>query len=95
MSKYKFSITALYSNITDHELDAVVAHIKQEFPNCGCQLMQGHLLSCGLRVHCSRLRDAMYRVNLDGVTINFASAIVRGKYDIYSPLSLWYLDGIS
>ena len=93
MSEYGFSITALYSNITDHELDTVVAQIKRDFPNCGYRLMHGHLLSRGLRVYQSRVRDALHQVDPDGVAIRWASTIVRCKYEVFSPLSLWHLDG--
>ena len=35
MSKYSFSVIALYSSITDHELDAIVSQIKLKFQNAG------------------------------------------------------------
>ena len=93
MSEYGFSITALYSNITDHELDTVVAQIKRDFPDCGYRLMHGHLLGRGLRVYQSRVRDALHQVDPDGVAIRWASTIVRRKYEVFSPLSVWHLDG--
>ena len=43
-NEYGFSVTALYSSITDHELDAIVSQIKHEFPNSGYRLMHGHLV---------------------------------------------------
>lgn len=87
------ALIALYSRITNHELDAIVSQIKHEFPNCGYRLMQGHLLSRGLRVHQSRIRDSLHRVDPQGVAIRWASAVVRRKYEVFSPLSLWHLDG--
>jgi hypothetical protein len=90
MSEYGFSVTALYSSITDHELDAILSQIKHEFPNSGCWLMHGHLLCCGLCVHQSRIRDFLRRVDPHGVVIRWASAI---EYEIFSLLSLWHLDG--
>ena len=93
MTEYGFSVTALYSNITDHELDAIVSQIKHEFPNSGYRLMHGHLLSRGLRLHQSRIRDSMHRVDPQGVAIRWASALVRRKYQVFAPLSLWHLDG--
>ena len=43
MTDNGLSITSLYSNITDQELDLCIKQIKQEFPCCGYRLMQGHL----------------------------------------------------
>ena len=50
MNEFGFSVTTLYSNITDQELDSLVSQIKEEFPNCGSRLMHGHLLSRGHRI---------------------------------------------
>ena len=93
MNEYGFSVTALYSSITDHELDAIVSQIKHEFPNSGYRLMHGHLLSRGLRVHQMRIRDSLHRVDPEGVAIRWGSALERRKYTVFSPLSLWHLDG--
>ena len=56
MSEFGLSVTALYSSITDHELDVMVSQIKREFPNSGSRLMHGHLLSRGHRVPHARVR---------------------------------------
>ena len=50
MYEFGLSVTSLYSNITDQELDLFVQHIKLNFPNCGYRLMHGHLLQQGHRV---------------------------------------------
>ena len=93
MTEYGFSVTSLYANITDQELDRIVSEIKQQFPNSGYRLMHGHLLSRGLRIHQARVRASLHRVDPDGVVIRWASAVVRRKYSVFSPLSLWHLDG--
>ena len=93
MSEFGLSVTALYSSITDHELDVLVSQIKREFPNCGFRLMRGHLLSRGHRVPVARVRDSLHRIDPEGVAIRWISAIERRKYEVFSPLSLWHLDG--
>ena len=40
MSDFGLSVTALYSSITDHELDVMVSQVKRNFPNCGSRLMR-------------------------------------------------------
>ena len=77
MNEYGFSVTALYSSITDHELNAIVFHIKHEFPNSGYRLICGHLLSCGLGVHKVYIQDSLHRVDPEGVAIRWASAVLR------------------
>ena len=93
MSKYGFSVTALYSTITDHELDAIVSQIVHEFPNSGYRLMHRHLLSRGIRVQQMRIRESLLRVDPGSVAIRWGSTLERRKYKVFSPLSLWHLDG--
>lgn len=93
MSDFGLCITALYSSITDQELDSVISQIKEEFPNCGYRLMHGHLLRKGHRVSQARIREALHRVDSEGVAIRWSSAVQRRKYTVSSPLSLWHIDG--
>ena len=93
MTEFGLSVTALYSKITDYELDTLVREIMEEYPNCGYCLMHGHLLHRGHRVIQARIRDTMHRVDPQGVAIRWNSSIQRRKYTVTSPLSLWHLDG--
>lgn len=93
MTDFNLSVSSVYSKITDHELDIVVADIKHTFPNCGYRLMHGHLLNQGYRVTQMRIRDSLHRVDPDGSVIRWASTIQRRKYRVSSPLALWHIDG--
>ena len=93
MTDFNLSVSSVYSKITDHELDVVVADIKHTFPNCGYRLMHGHLLNQGYRVTQMRIRDSLHRVDPDGSVIRWASTIQRRKYRVSSPLALWHIDG--
>ena len=93
MSEFGLSVTALYSTVTDQELDSLVSEIKEEFPNCGSRLMHGHLLHRGHRISQARIREALHRVDPEGVAVRLTSAVQRRKYAVSSPLSLWHLDG--
>ena len=44
MNDFGFSLTVLYTSITDPELGILISQVKEEFPNCGYRLMHGHLL---------------------------------------------------
>ena len=93
MSECGLSVTALYSQVTDQELDEIVSEIKHDFPNCGSRLMYGHLVGRGHRVSHARICESLHRVDPEGVTVRWTSAVQRRKYSVFSPLSLWHLDG--
>jgi len=93
MTDCNLSVSSLYAQITDQELDVLVTDIKHAFPNCGYRLMYGHLLNQGYRVAQMRIRDSLHRVDPDGSVIRWASTIERRKYRVSSPLSLWHIDG--
>ncbi len=84
---------ALYSNISDQELDDIAKQIKIDFPNCGYRMMQGHLLRRGHRISHARIRDCLHRIDPEGVAIRWATTVQRRKYTVSSPLSLWHIDG--
>ena len=75
MSEYGLSISALYSNVSDQELDSLVLEIKAQFPNCGYRMTQGHLAHKGHRIPQSRVRETMHRVDLEGVTLRWYTAV--------------------
>lgn len=95
MTEYGLSVSALYSTISDQELDYIAGQIKHDFPNCGYRLIQRHLLRQGLRIPSARIRDCLHRIDAEGVAITcrWASTVQRRKYTVSSPLSLWHIDG--
>ena len=93
MSEYGLCVTALYSTITDQELDVLITQIKHTFPNSGYRLMQAHLCREGHRVTQIQVRESMCRVDPEGSSLRWAAVIQRRKYSVASPLSLWHLDG--
>ena len=93
MAEYQLCVSSLYSTITDHELDALVAQIKERFPNSGYRLMQAHVKHEGHRVTQVRIRESLRRVDPEGTALRWATSIQRRKYSVNSPLSLWHLDG--
>lgn len=93
MTYCNLSVSSVYSQISDNELDKLVADIKHAFPNCGYRLMHGHLLNQGHRITQMRIRESLHRVDPDGSVLRWASTIQRRKYTVFSPLSLWHIDG--
>ena len=67
MSVYKLSVRSYYLQVSDGDLDAIVAEILMRFPACGNRQMQGHLLARGMRVQQHRVRESQRRVDPSGV----------------------------
>ena len=77
MNEYGFSVTALYSSITDRELDAMVSQIKHEFPNSGYRWCM--VICCAVVFECIRcVFDSLHRVDPEGVAIRWGSVRSRG-----------------
>ena len=77
MEEYGLSVHALYSTISDRELDRLAEQIKKDFPNCGYRMMQGHLLRQGHRIPHARVRNCLHRIDSDGVAIRWATTVQR------------------
>ena len=88
------SVTSLYSQMTDEELDAMVADIKLTMPHCGYRMMKGSLKSRGCLVQWERVRASMHRVDTIGVLTRLTSmgCTVRRTYSVPCPRSLVHID---
>ena len=82
-----------YSTIDDDELDGYVQGIQNAFPGCGEKLMEGHLAAQGLKVQRRRVRESIHRTDPVGVAIRRSLAILRRRYHVPHPNSLWHIDG--
>ena len=93
MAEYDLSVHALYSELTDQELEWVIRDIQDHFPTCGNRQMQGHLLSQGIRVQQYRVREIRRKVNPAGSVMHRLQTINRRKYQVNGPFALWHIDG--
>ena len=84
-----------YSTMTEPELDELIKSIVHEFPNCGYKAMRVHLLSRGVKMQESRVREAMRRSDPEGTVVRTLQLRVthRRVYSVKAPLSLWHMDG--
>ena len=69
MKEYGLSVSALYSEISDTELDRLINEVHGSFPNCGYRMMDGHLRQHGISVTQARIRNSMHRVDPEGVVL--------------------------
>lgn len=77
---------------TDNELDLAIRGYLIQFPNAGVSMLAGYLLIDHQSVPYERIRSSLARV--DPVRRVFARiTIVRRKYTVPGPNSLWHHDG--
>ena len=67
VKNYGLSILSKYANLTQQELDNVVKKILEQFPKTGYKRMIGYLMAKGIRVQEKKVREAMRRVDPEGV----------------------------
>ena len=93
MSDIGIHIRDYYSTITDSELDQLVRSVQLQYPMCGNQQMQGHLINKGYRIQQARLRDSQRRIDPVGTALRRLNIINRRQYSVPCPLSLYHIDG--
>ena len=93
MTEYGLSVSSLYSEMSEHELERMVNEIQSSFPNCGYCMMDGHLRQRGVRITQARIRNCMHKVDPEGVILRWRECIQRRQYRVSGPLALWHIDG--
>ncbi|XP_063736042.1 uncharacterized protein LOC134862182 isoform X1 [Eleginops maclovinus] len=94
MAESDLSVKALYSPMTDEELDECVREIKSRQPNSGYRMMKTLLQARGLRVQYNRVRASMHRVDTIGVINRMlhVGCVARRTYSVPGPQSLMHID---
>lgn len=82
-----------YTDISDADLDSVVANTQIHFPNMGLRLLQGHLKTMDIKIQRKRLRESFQRINKFNSTMRWHQPIARRTYSVPGPNSLWHIDG--
>lgn len=86
------SATARVSNISDDQLDTLIAQILNNFPHFGRRMLAGTLSSYGHNVPRARIVASYIRVH--GITNVFGDRrITRRIYKVAGPNALWHHDG--
>lgn len=94
MNDWGFSVTDLYSNLTDDELDILVSAIHSSNPRAGYRMMLGLLRAQGHRVQWRRICASMHRVDTLGTVSRMSElrCVVRRTYSVPGPRSLMHID---
>lgn len=95
LSYFDISISSKYTDLSCQDLDNIVKEILEQFPKSGYKRMIGYLMARGHRVQEKRVREAMRRVDPEGVIERSISLniIHRRRYSVPSSLALWHIDG--
>lgn len=80
-----------FTVISNQELDNEIDGIRQNYPNIGEVMLQGHLLAKSIHVQRQRLRDSLSR--LRGTRSGINRAVVRRVYSVPGPNHIWHIDG--
>lgn len=80
-----------FTEISDDELEIVIADIKKEMPDVGQTMLRGILESKGIHVSTTRIRECLS--NLNPSNSQWPRPIRRRVYSVPYPNSLWHIDG--
>lgn len=94
MNEFNLSVKALYSSLSDEELDQCITDIKSRQPHAGYRMVKALLQARGHRIHYQRVRSSMHRVDTPGVVSRMVSlgCIARRAYSVPGPQSLMHID---
>ncbi|CAL8242155.1 unnamed protein product [Merluccius merluccius] len=94
MQEFGLSVRGSYSTVTDEEIDNIITAIKGQMPNAGYRMVQGHLVSMGLRIQWWRMMASMHRVDAAGIFSRIVAlgCVARRSYGVRGPLSLVHID---
>lgn len=82
-----------FSDISDRDLQARIASIKQVMPDAGQNMVKGMLRAQGIHVSLPRIRESISRVDPVATALRWASPISRRVYAVPRPNALWHMDG--
>ena len=84
-----------YTPLSNEDLEEMCREITREFLNCGVRRMRGFLLARNVRISWEQTREAMRRIDPEGVLLRSLQLnIVHWRvYSLPGALALWHMDG--
>lgn len=95
MREHSIPYHGRFTDHTEENLQSAITAIKQDFPNSGEVMVQGHLRAQGINVQRSRIRATIRDVDPQGVQARQRLRIRRRVYSVPCPNYLWHVDGIT
>ncbi|CAH3188561.1 unnamed protein product, partial [Porites lobata] len=93
MSTFGLSVSGMFSDIEDNQLDELVQIASSQHPGMGIRMLKGYLQSKGFRIQRERIRLSLLRTDPIGIVERWRSTTRRRHYNVRYPLSLWHIDG--
>ncbi len=78
MTDFSLTVSNLYSEINNNDLERTINGIYSSYPNCGYRMMDGHLCRLGIRVTQARIRNCMHVIDPEGVALRWRQTIHTG-----------------
>ncbi len=82
-----------FASISSEDLDRTVSGIKENFPNDGEVMLQGHMLRLGIKVPRIRLRATIHNVDHENTVARRSTVVKRRVYSVSHPNAVWHIDG--
>ena len=95
MQEFNLTISSMYTNITDENLDDTISVIISNFPGIGYRTVRSHLVTQQIRITEHRVREATRRMDAEGSLLRrlCLTVIKRRRYSVRAPQALWHIDG--
>ncbi|XP_078332490.1 uncharacterized protein LOC144617444 isoform X2 [Crassostrea virginica] len=97
LKEFNLNVHNTYSTISEPDLHKLVESVVKEFPEAGTKSIQSILVTKGHRLQRQRVRDAVRKVDPEGILFRrlFLSVhrIQRRTYNVRAPRALWHIDG--
>ncbi|CAB4039385.1 uncharacterized protein LOC110239820, partial [Paramuricea clavata] len=93
MRTFGLSVGQRMTYISDENLVITIRQVQQDFPNAGYRRLCSQLLIRGIRVPQMAVRNAMHRIDPEGVAMRWLQLVPRRSSNVPGPLSLWHIDG--
>ena len=81
------------TDISNQELDEVIASYKEAHPNDGERILIGYLRSRNIHIPRSRIRNSIHRIDPHGIEQRRLTTICRRAYYVEGPNYVWHMDG--
>lgn len=82
-----------FSQLSQTDIEGEVQAVKNDHPNAGEVMVQGHLVSRGLSVQRQKVRQSIHAVDPEGVENRKSKPIRRRVYTSPFPNYVWHIDG--
>lgn len=78
-----------FADLSNEEIDQIVAEILTKSPNSGERMVTGSIRSRGLKISREKLRDSINRVDPVSRALRRSTCIIRRRYNVKGPNCLW------